>query len=50
MENIELEKPKECKTCKKRKMKVTDWAMMLFSLYVLFAAIYGTIHLIKNFY
>jgi len=47
---IELEKPKECKTCKKKKMKATDWVMFLFSLYILFATIYGTIHLFKNFF
>jgi hypothetical protein len=33
---------KKCKACKKG-FKATHWAMLLFSVYILIASIYGTI-------
>jgi hypothetical protein len=38
---------KGCKTCKKGLSKA-NWAMLIFSMYMLFSSIYGTIKLIKE--
>lgn len=45
---METEK-KPCKTCQKGLTK-THWTMVIFSGYLLFAAIYGTIKLIKDLF
>lgn len=37
---------KKCNTCKKG-LKPTHWAMMLFSVYILIASVYGTIEIVK---
>jgi hypothetical protein len=39
---------KECKTCKSKKLSKAHWFMVISSLYLLFASIYGTIKLIKE--
>jgi hypothetical protein len=39
---------KECKSCKQKGLNPGQWAMIISSFYILFAAIYGTIKLIHN--
>lgn len=39
---------KECKTCKQNGLTPGQWAMVVSSFYILFAAIYGTIKLVQN--
>jgi len=39
---------KECKTCKRKTLSKTHWFMVVSSVYLLFASIYGTIKLIKE--
>jgi len=43
---METTEKKNCKTCKK--FTTTHWSMIVLSFYVLFAAVYGTIKLIKE--
>lgn len=42
-----MEKEKECSSCKKG-LSNTHWTMILVSVYILFAAVYGTIQLVKG--
>lgn len=46
MENTEK---KECKACKNSGINKTNWVMIVLAIYLLFASIYGTIQLFKNF-
>jgi hypothetical protein len=47
--DVTPEQPKEgCKTCKNKGLKRHHIIMMVTSFYILFAAIYGTIKLIKD--
>jgi len=39
---------KECKTCKQKGLTKGQWIMLSASFYILFAAIYGTIKIIKE--
>ena len=39
---------KECKSCKRKTLSKTHWFMVISSVYLLFASIYGTIKLIKE--
>lgn len=39
---------KECKTCKQKKITKEQLVMLFASFYILFAAIYGTIKIIKE--
>jgi hypothetical protein len=39
---------KECKTCKRKSLSKSHWLMVLTSVYLLFASIYGTVKLIKE--
>jgi hypothetical protein len=39
---------KECKTCKQKGLKPSQWSMIIASFYILFSSIYGTIKLIKD--
>ena len=39
---------KECKSCKRKTLSKTHWIMVISSIYLLFASIYGTIKLIKE--
>ena len=43
MENTE---EKKCKSCKK--FTSSHWSLLVFSFYILFAAVYGTIKLVKE--
>ena len=47
-ENFKDTKSKECKSCQNPGLKPKHWLMVLFSFYILFSAVYGTIQLIKN--
>jgi len=38
----------ECKTCKQKGLTKGQWIMLSASFYILFAAIYGTIKIIKE--
>jgi len=40
---------KDCKTCKKQKLNLQDWLMVIVGFYMLSTSIYGTIHLIRHF-
>jgi hypothetical protein len=43
------ESPKEeCKTCKQDGLKLSQWAIIISSFYILFTSIYGTIKLVRN--
>jgi hypothetical protein len=47
IEDLQYEVPKKkCNTCKKG-LKPTHWGMMLFSVYILVASVYGTIGIVK---
>jgi hypothetical protein len=39
---------KECKSCKRKTLSKTHWFMVVSSVYLLFASIYGTVKLIKE--
>jgi hypothetical protein len=39
---------KECKSCKSKTLSKTHWTMVISSVYLLFASIYGTIKLIEK--
>jgi hypothetical protein len=39
---------KECKSCKRKTLSKTHWVMVVTSVYLLFASIYGTIKLVKE--
>ena len=39
---------KECKSCKRKSLSKTHWLMVITSVYLLFASIYGTVKLIKD--
>jgi hypothetical protein len=39
---------KECKSCKRKTLSKTHWTMVISSVYLLFASIYGTIKLIEK--
>ena len=54
MENMEINsevktEKKKCNTCKKGLNK-SHWFMIILSLYLFLASIYGTIQIIKNFF
>jgi hypothetical protein len=53
MENKNMVQPeKECKTCKNsqtpEQYAKKNWLIFVFSFYLLFASVYGTIHLVKE--
>ena len=39
---------KECKSCKRKTLSKSHWLMVITSVYLLFASIYGTVKLIKE--
>jgi hypothetical protein len=39
---------KECKSCKRKTLSKSHWLMVITSVYLLFASVYGTIKLIKE--
>lgn len=43
---METNEKKKCKSC--RKFTKTHWSMIIISFYILFAAVYGTIKLVKE--
>jgi hypothetical protein len=43
-----IQPEKECKTCKQKGLTKGQWVMLSASFYILFAAIYGTIKIIKE--
>lgn len=47
---INMETKKPCGSCKNKGIKKGQWFMIIFSFYILFAAIYGTIKLFKEFF
>lgn len=48
MENNELQKSKSCKSCKSKNPLTKPNGMMLLGSYILFAACYGTVQIIKD--
>jgi hypothetical protein len=42
------EEKKECKSCKRKTLSKTHWFMVISSVYLLFASIYGTVKLINE--
>ena len=47
---INMETKKPCGSCKNKGLKKSHWVMVVLSVYILFAAIYGTIKLFKDFF
>ena len=47
---INMETKKPCGNCKKKGLNTTHWVMVLISMYILFASIYGTIKLLRDFF
>jgi len=47
---INMETKKPCGNCKKKGLNTTHWIMVLISMYILFASIYGTIKLLRDFF
>ena len=45
-----METKKPCKTCNNRGLNKTHWFLVILSFYLVFAAIYGTIKLFKEFF
>lgn len=45
-----MEKKSGCKSCKKEGLGKSEWILLIFSLYIFAASVYGTIQFIKNFF
>ena len=48
MKNIEIQPQKECSSCKRKNMNGKEIGLLILSIYMLFACVYGTIELIKD--
>jgi len=44
---METQEKKSCNTCKNKGLSGTQWGMVVFSFYLLFTSVYGTIQLFK---
>ena len=45
---MKSDEKKECKSCKRKTLSKTHWVMVISSVYLLFASIYGTVKLINE--
>jgi len=46
----DMEQKKKCNSCKKTKLTLKEWGMVLTGIYMFSMAVYGTIHFFKHLF